>query len=81
MGTSNLKEALECVISVLPIHVMSGASALTPASAKSIGIIVSRHIQPAAMDAVCAASVRAVCQQPKERCCTGTGMGIWCTVG
>ena len=88
MNILNLEEALECMTVMLSVHIPARTPAQipphappwAPASANSIGAKISRRVQPTPMYAICAASVRAVCQKPEKGRCTGACVRIWSLV-
>lgn len=73
--TLQLEKALEGVTSMSLSAVPTNTS-LVRASPGICGAKISGHVQPTPMDALCAASVRAVGQKPKKRGGTGTCMFV-----
>ncbi len=70
-----LKKALEGATS-MSLSALPTNTSLMPAGERICSAKVSRHIQPTPMNALCAASVRAVCQKPEKRGGAGTGVVV-----
>ena len=66
-----LEKALEGATS-MSLSALPTNTSLMPASPRICGAKVSRHIQPTPMNALCAASVCAVCQKPEKGGGAGT---------
>lgn len=70
-----LEKALEGATS-MSLSALPTNTSLMPASPRICGAKTSRHIQPTPMNALCAASVCAVCQKPEKGGGTGTSVVV-----